>query len=145
MTTIPVAWVHERLRIPEPVGGEATLGGTPPPGNASQSAAGFPGKPQVKGAPDPAALAALNASLAAPFPDQAALDAITHPDAAVLDAVLAPVIEALAAGRTAEDLVGEISAWYPRMDDTQLTELLVRAIFVAELHGRYSAQAEGDA
>ena len=143
MSTIPVAWVHERLRIPEPEGDEATLGpATVPPVVDNKNA--VPGS-KPTGEHVPAALAALNASLAALFPDQATLDALPDPDAAVLDAVLAPIVEALAAGRTAEDLVGEIATWYPRMDDTQLTELLARAIFVAELHGRYSAQAEGDA
>lgn len=147
MKTIPVSWVHERLRIPEPEGDEATLSGTPPPPVKPPlpQAAGAEEDGTGRAGADPAALAALNASLAALFPDQAALDALPDPDAAVLDAVLAPVIEALAAGRTAEDLIGEIATWYPRMDDTQLTALLARAIFVAELHGRYSAQAEGDA
>lgn len=150
MNTIPVKWVHERLRIPEPEGDEATLGpATPPAGNAPTSAAGFPGKPLVKGEPsgaDPAALAALAAVSSAPtFPDQAALDALPDPDAAVLDAVLAPIVEALAAGHTPEELIGMVADWYPRMDDVALTELLARGIFVAELHGRYSAQAESEA
>lgn len=96
----------------------------------------------TSGSPLPAAAHAATAPPAPTFPDQAALDALPDPDAAVLDAVLAPIVEALAAGHTAEELVGMIGEWYPRMDDTALAEMLARAMFVAELHGRFSAQAQ---
>lgn len=148
MNTIPVSWVHERLRIPEPAGDEATLGiKTPPPPEPGATPAKLPiGAASDAEATDPAALAALAAVSPAPtFPDQAALDALPDPGAAVLDAVLAPIVEALAAGHSPQELIGMIADWYPRMDDAALTELLARGIFVAELHGRHSAQAEGDA
>lgn len=146
MTTIPVAWVHEKLRIPEPTQGEAVLSppsqaevgrgeGTPPPvvGNRQTG-------PELRKTAARAALAAQGRPVE--YADQAALDALPDPDAAVLDAMLAPIVEALAGGLAPEDLVGRLAEWYPRLDDAVLTTLLARAIFVAELHGRYSAQVE---
>ena len=46
----------------------------------------------------------------------------------------------MGAGMPPEEIVAEMAAWYPQMDDTALTETLSRAIFVADTWGRLSAQ-----
>lgn len=152
LRSIPVKWVHEKLRIPEPEGDEATLDAAPADAKpalipalqdkqAALAAYGFDGMEN-----HPWVTRTMNSSAhttpAPTFPDQQALDALPDPDAAVLDAVLSPIVEALSAGHSAEELIGLIGEWYPRMDDTALTEMLARAMFIAELHGRYSAQIE---
>ena len=74
------------------------------------------------------------------FPDQAAIDAIGAPDWAALTApMFQPIFVALEQGIAPEELVAHMAEWYPRMDDAQLTELLARALFVAEVWGRVNA------
>jgi phage gp29-like protein len=110
---IPVAWAHERLRVPLPEGDEAVLGAPAP----VPAPAGEPATPPAPGskstpAPAPAALSAVVA-LGAGAPratdsaaaDQAVLDAALAqlPGAdihAAMQALLAPAIAALQAGET---------------------------------------------
>jgi phage gp29-like protein len=88
----------------------------------------------------PPAAGAAFAEAHAAFPDQAAIDAIGAPDWAALTAPLfRPIFVALEQGIAPQDLVAHMAEWYPRMDDTQLTELLARALFVGEVWGRVNA------
>lgn len=88
----------------------------------------------------PPATGAAFAEAAAPFPDQAALDAITAPDWAALTAPLfQPIFVALEQGVAPQELVAHMAEWYPQLDDAKLTELLARALFVAEVWGRVNA------
>ena len=48
----------------------------------------------------------------------------------------------LTAGMTAEDILAEMGEWYPQMNDKALIETLARALFVADIWGRLSAQDE---
>lgn len=82
-----------------------------------------------------------------PFPDQTALDAaIDALDADVLNtqarAMLKPVLDKLAAGADPTELLGWLAEAYPGMDADALTETLERMIFVAQVWGRLSADAE---
>ncbi len=88
----------------------------------------------------PAAAGAAFAEAGAPFPDQAALDAIAAPDwAALTEPLFRPIFVALEQGVAPQDLVSHMAGWYPQMDDAKLTELLARAVFVAEVWGRVNA------
>ena len=60
----------------------------------------------------------------------------------IVDPLLAPILAALREGETPENLLIDMAAWYPQMDDTQLEETLVRALFVADIWGRVSAQTK---
>ena len=60
-----------------------------------------------------------------------------------LDPVLAPVIRALADGQSPEDAYEQLIDAAPKMNDAQLQEMLARCIFVADLWGQISGQANG--
>lgn len=60
---------------------------------------------------------------------------------AALQPLLAPILDALSAGMAPDEIIGQMAAWYPLMDDAQLTETLSRALFVADILGRLSADA----
>lgn len=138
MKSIPVAWVHEKLRIPQAEGGEPVLG-------VSQVTP--PAQPKEAAKPT-APVAALSAHTAqdAPMVDaQQTLDAALETPidwAAIADPLLVPVLNALSGGMTSEDILAEMADWYPLMDDAAMVETLSRALFVADTWGRLSAQGE---
>lgn len=127
MTTIPMAWVHEKLRIPVPADGEATLGGV-----AKLGAGGTPPKPAA------AALAALAAALPTPaFTDPVSqltdqLATVAQPG---IDGMLATVRTMLDAADSLEEFQVMLAAAYPQLDDSALTTHMAQAFVVAELAG----------
>lgn len=152
---IPVAWAHERLRVPLPEGDEAVLGAPVP----APAPAGEPATPPAPGGQPTAAPAALSAALAleagaprAPdsaAADQAVLDAALAnlPGAdihAAMQALLAPAIAALQAGETPDEAGDALLAAFPSLDSGALETLLARAIFVADVWGRLSAENAGN-
>ncbi len=135
MTTIPVAWVHDKGRIPLPVDDEPTLGG------AAQGAEdGTPG-----GKPAPAAPAALKAAgpaaLSAGAP--AAFDPIDAQLARLApaaDAEIARMIDSIQAMLDAATSLDEFramleSAW-PSLPAGGLATTLAEGMIAAELAGR---------
>ncbi|VVE76626.1 hypothetical protein PAN31117_05427 [Pandoraea anapnoica] len=75
------------------------------------------------------------------YPDQHALDvAADNLPAAQLDdamaAMLAPVIQAVRDGKTPDVAIEGLLEAYPDMDESQVAEILARAIFVADVWGR---------
>lgn len=50
--------------------------------------------------------------------------------------LVAPLIAALAQGKTADEAMNIAAASYPQLDDGQLRALLSQAIFVGEIWGR---------
>jgi phage gp29-like protein len=184
---IPVKWVHEKLRIPEPEGDEPVLGGVAADDDRDSTASGAPGakppgspaKPGAPGRPaagaaaaddeddeeddedTPPARAAMRAANApAPvvgagrgkgasstFPDQEAVDQVV--DAISVDELqreiepmVAPLIEMVRAGESAEAILSALAESYPQLDTATLQELLARAMFAVEAFGRLSAQSE---
>ena len=140
---IPVAWAHDKLRIAQPTGDEPVLS-APKPATVPTAEGGEP----PKGPP-----AALSAQAAGPAPqDHAPLIAAQQTLDAALDApldwtkvtdpLLKPVLDALAGGRAPEEILAEMAAWYPLLDDAALVETLSRALFVADCWGRLSAQGD---
>jgi phage gp29-like protein len=132
---IPEAWAHEKTGIPLPEGDEPVLRATP-------------GKPDSPLAP-PTATAALTAGQAAPapYPDQAALDATTLPPETwdkLAEALTASLAGDLKNGKTPDELLAALASHYPRMETRDMEELLARAMFVSEVWGRVSVQAEGE-
>lgn len=101
-----------------------------------------PGQPGAAGEESPAFAEAES------YPDQAALDAgADHLPADELDtamrAMLKPVAELLAGGGSAQHAMARLEEIYPDLDATGLAAMLARAMFVAQVWGRLSAQSEG--
>ncbi|EDV5253179.1 DUF935 domain-containing protein [Salmonella enterica subsp. enterica] len=132
-SAIPVSWVHKKLGIPAVQGNEPTL--QPP----------APSVPAVALSQTPAAQAALSQTPADDGdvdPPQQALDTTPSPADAVNAAItqlLAPMVTAIKQGMDADAAMSLVADSYPQLDDTQLRELLTRAIFVADLWGQCHA------
>lgn len=129
---IPEDWAHERAGIPLPESGARVLGISKQ--TVSQSAL------RLK-------LAALstNGADGDAFPDQSALDAAIEAIAPDLlqgqsVAALKPVLALIAASADYADVFSALSDTFPKMDTQQLEETLARAMFVAEVWGRLSAE-----
>ena len=146
--TIPTAWAHDKLRIPQPAGDEAVLGSAAAPAESGNATVAKPAALAGHHGAMPFGYCALQAT-----PDNAvgnlvaaqqALDAALEAPidwAKIADPLLKPVLDALTDGMPPEEIVAEMAAWYPQMDDAALTETLSRALFVADTWGRLSAQA----
>ncbi|QAZ67040.1 DUF935 domain-containing protein [Solidesulfovibrio carbinolicus] len=136
---IPTRWAHERAGIPMPEEGEAVL---------ARKDGVTKNDPAAPDQGDPAEATAALAAEAGDdprFPDQDAVDAATVPDAvltALARDMLAPILAEVEAGVAPEVFLGKLAELYPKMDTTALEELTARVLFVGELWGRLSAQAE---
>lgn len=151
---IPAPWAREKLHIPEPEEGEEVLGAAAPAPAPAGNDGFTPGvkkdttdaAPAPPGKPPGAGLAALAA--ASPpenDPDQAALNAAlaSLPGAEIniaMQALLAPAIAALQAGETPDHAGDALLSAFPKLDSGALETLLARAIFVADVWGRLSAE-----
>ncbi|HHR6503104.1 TPA: DUF935 domain-containing protein [Providencia alcalifaciens] len=131
---IPAQWAHDKLQIPVAADDEDVLKPatpvTPDFSTALLSARPLSDKPQV----------AL-ASQVEPDSVQSMVETVS-PQAwqSTVDPLLLPLIEAIESEgfAAAQQLADEL---YTEMDDTQLTDMLHRAMFVAELWGRLNATA----
>jgi phage gp29-like protein len=115
-------------------------------GQTGQPGRPGPGVAQPDGA-DASAFAEAAFADATAYPDQLALDdAAGNLPADELDqamrALLKPVVQLLAGGGSAEDAMTRLEEIYPDLDATALATMLARAMFVAEVWGRLSADAE---
>lgn len=139
---VKTSWVHDKLAIPEASADDTVLSAPRP------ELALPPELRQVsKAAPSAAASHQYRAVLSndqgeVVYPDQAAIDAVAVPDsaAAALSAMLAPAIQAIHQGDSPEAAIAALAEAYPDMDDSQLAELMARAIFVADVWGRIHAE-----
>ncbi|MCG9031609.1 DUF935 domain-containing protein [Laribacter hongkongensis] len=137
--TVPVSWVRDKLSIPAPQGDEPVL-------SAPRPDMALP--PELRPVTKPVQTAAASLQYRAVlqnrqgelvYPDQDALDQAALPADAIniaQDAMLAPVSEAIRNGATPDDAMEALATLYPTMPAEQLTELLARAIFVADVWGR---------
>ncbi|MBU1041286.1 MAG: DUF935 domain-containing protein [Proteobacteria bacterium] len=128
---IPEAWAHEKAGIPLPEGDEPVLHLTTAPPSENKTAT--------------TALTAGEDGHVS-FPDQDALDAATVPAATwqkAAEALTASLVAELKDGKTPDELLAVLADHYPRLDTRDMEELLARAMFLAEVWGRMSAQAEG--
>lgn len=105
---------------------------------------------EVPRAESPAGTSAQAAHFAAQpsgFPDQDAVDAaldaaLSGEQTRLMAPVLAPVLRAVTEARDGLDALGRLAEAYPQMNASRLEELIARMLFVAEIHGRLSAQEE---
>lgn len=126
---IPVHWANDKLQIPIPTNNEPVLGmpnATSPSSAAGKNAAALN-----------TAIAALNTeyqSQSAQSELDAALDALTNGDMRdEYKATLKPLMDKL---NQSEELAAiTLAELYPTIDQDQLTELLTRLLFAAEIWG----------
>lgn len=141
MTTIPVAWVHEKLRIPEPAAGEAVL----QPASPAAQEAPPPHTPPHGGAHDQAALAGIAAvpspATSLPWAARAAgqLAADAQP---AIDAWLATIRHMLDAAGSLEEFGDMLLAAYPELDAAGMAAALRQALTAADLQGRAEVRRE---
>jgi phage gp29-like protein len=147
MRRIPIAWLHEKLRIPEAADDEPALGGDPP-------AAGKPPAPPAPGTPPadqeqdpaddpadtpPAALAALAAS-ARQAAERDALDELAdlmgEEWQPTVDGLLTPIDRLAAEAATLEEFRDRLPEVIGSMDTTAVADLLARGLFAAYVAGR---------
>lgn len=152
MKKIPVAWVHEKLRIPEAADGEETLSAPAPPPTLGED----PGKPGQIGRkpakpgqttrqqdkPDPAddaALAAL-AARARRAAEQDALGQLAEQMAddwqPTMDGLLNPIDELAGEVDSLEAFRDRLPEAIGRMDSAAVAELIARGLFAAYVSGR---------
>lgn len=138
---IKTSWVHDKLAIPEAGKDDEVL-------IAPRPEMALPPELRPVSKPAPTAAASLqyravltNADGEVLYPDQVAIDAANLPDAAAdaMASMLAPAIAAIRDGATPDDAIAALAEAYPEMDDSALTELMARAMFVADLWGRINA------
>jgi len=152
---VPVAWVHEKLRIPPPEGDEPTLSrpsatlsleGESEARGAGGEGAGGKAKAAATARHDGCCgqpLATLKALDPTGFADQDALDvalsALTDAELqSQMEALLKPVLDLAQA--EPDQLLGRLAELYPELNDAALTEQLARLMFVAEVWGRLNAR-----
>lgn len=81
---------------------------------------------------------------ASPYPDQDAIDAAQF-DAQLPDiarALLEPLVAEFRSGVDPAEIDAKLASWYPKLGDAELRELLGRAMFVADVIGRLSADQD---
>lgn len=133
MRSIPVKWVHEKGRIPEPADGEAVLGqgeGTPP----------TPQPPPQGGGGKPPALAALKAgaSPADEF-DLLAVDMASDWQR-VTEPLVSPIERLMEECKTLEEFRARLPQVLEQMDAEALAGLIAEGTFAAYLFGRATHQ-----
>lgn len=140
---VPVDWVHDKLAIPQPEDGQAVLVAPRPEMALPPELRPLPNKPQNTAAARYRAMLRDQAGNLV-YPDQAALDAANLDDAranAAMDALIAPLVDAVRAGASAEEVAMQLQQAYPDMDDDDMVEMLARAMFVSEVWGRINADS----
>lgn len=137
---IPRAWAQEKLMIPEPQNGEDVL--TVPKPEMALPPAERADEPRQARMTYRAVL--KNAAGEIVYPDQHALDMAIDglPPGPIVDATaraLMPLVAALREGATPDEAIEALLAAEPDMDDSELGELLARALFVADIWGHLNA------
>lgn len=118
---IPVAWAHDKLRIPLPGKDDAILGTTKPAPTAAATTR----------------IAALKAELNSdPLDDLAEQLANDWQPVATM---AAPVQQLLASCKSIEEFRDRLPEIIPQMDASQLAELIAKGLFAAEVAGRTGA------
>jgi phage gp29-like protein len=145
---VPVKWVHEKLRIPEPEEGEEVLQEPEPqpqPGLPGQPPGGLPGNAPRKQADKQAEKKAALAGQVGGADDgpRDVLDELVDDMAAQWQSTLAPMVEpllaeidaAVARGETLEAFAARLPELVRAIDAGPMTEQLARGAFAARLAG----------
>lgn len=133
MRSIPVKWVHEKLRIPEPAEGEETLGAATPNVAVATS--------DVAPEKTRSVLAAMRAGTApADEFDQLAADMASDWQR-VTEPLVSPIERLMEECKTLEEFRARLPQVLERMDTTALAELIAQGDFAAAIWGRVNAES----
>lgn len=119
---IPASWVQEKLNIPQPQNGEALFTVAPPLAHQAPEAA----------------LAAQDLSSPDDDVERMAAGMTAQAFQQAIDPMLKPLVLAIVKDGP-EGALAKSAALYQQLDDAVLTDLLTRAIFVADMWGRLDA------
>lgn len=144
---IPVKWAQDKLRIPEPVGGEEVLKGPAPAIAPGAAPPALPARGRAAANDDDETPPRKKAALAGELPPDRQRDGIDDlVDDAIADwlPLLAPMTQplmaeidrAIAAGESLQDLRARLPGLIERMDYHPMGERLARAAFTANLAGQ---------
>jgi phage gp29-like protein len=133
-------------------------------GTPAGASAGAPSRVSARGQAQPGAVDAADVNDGQPgqqaqfaegdqadmTPDQAAIDeaiAALPKEAmeAAMEMMLAPALDAIGQAKTPEEVMVMLAEAFPKMDSTQLEDLLTRAFFVADVVGRSAVATEAKA
>lgn len=127
---IPVSWVREKLRIPEPEGNEPVL-------TAAQPSSASP-----TDTPTPASATGIAALTATQNPDEFDVfaDELAGDWERLTDPLVSPILELAANSASYEEFQAGLAALIKEMDTEALTETLAQAQFAANIFGRVKDQ-----
>lgn len=142
---IPLGWAQQKLKIPAPLKDEPVL----QPANTTASlVAAKTAHRNGCSCCTPTAVAALKAN-DEEWSIQAAIDAAAPADDSLkkqAQALIQPLIEqalqGIRSGESAENILTSLMASYPSMDDSKFNDAFTKALFVADLMGRWEVQQE---
>lgn len=127
LTDIPASWVRKKTGIPTPKNAEPVLIARPlQPAILNQRRSAL-------------RVAALNQATLDADPAQDAIDKAELPADGLNQAMatlLAPLVEALQQGQTADEAMNILAASYPALDDDALRQFLAQALFVSDVWGQ---------
>ncbi len=126
---IPAKWAHDKLKIPQPEKGEEILQVRGEGDKASASVAMLTANGEVAGYTDKDTSQKNIDTLAGSDSVNNALEKASL-------SLLLPLFNDLDKGLEASELMARLSTLYPEMDETELSETMAKALFVAEIWGR---------
>ena len=129
---IPADWAYQKMGIPKPKDGDVVLRGVQSLSENSAPADNQSGGKKAK-------LTALLERVTAEngeHPLEQLLGAELPDTTAAMEQALTPIFEAVRDGMTPDEVAEALLQAYPKMDMSQLEEVLTRAFFVADLWAR---------
>jgi phage gp29-like protein len=139
MNTIPLAWVHEKLKIPQAEGNEPVLSMSATTANTETKTPST----ATNAAPAKAALSAQPAGVSSSAPPDVALaDQLASTAQPLMDDLIAAVSNMVAQSSDLPSLQASLLNAYGDLDTADLTNLMAAAFALAELKGMAAVQAE---
>jgi len=133
---IPTAWVHDKLRIPQPEDGEEVLARVTSPMPPAVAAA----KTTHPSGCSHCDAAALKGHTPAPTIVDGIVDQLDDTTTAALDGLIEPIRRAVMQAESLEDLQASLLSLYPTLAPDALAAEMQKAFAVAELAGRFEVQ-----
>lgn len=132
MNTIPLAWVHEKLKIPQAEGNEPVLSMSATTANTETKTPST----ATNAAPAKAALSAQPAGVSSSAPPDVALaDQLASADQPLMDDLITTISKMVGSANDLQSLQTTLLNAYGDLDTEELTNLMAAAFALAELKG----------